>query len=71
MANPIGFEIGTSDDVVQSELINGFCKGLSNSMVESYKISTQICYIVDKLDENSKKVLLEISEFIKLNQQNK
>jgi len=69
MANPIGFEIGTSDDIVQSDLLNGFCKGLSNSMQPS-DLSMQICHIVEKLDYNSMKVISEISEFIKLKQIN-
>lgn len=65
MANPIGFEIGSSDDVTQAELLNGFCRGLDNSIRDSEKFAMQICYIVDKLDKKSEKVLLEIAEFIK------
>lgn len=69
MANPIGFDIGTSDDIIQADLLNGFCKGLSNSMQPS-DLSMQICHIVEKLDSNSMKVISEISEFIKLKQIN-
>jgi len=69
MADPIGFEIGTSDDVTQSDLLNGFCKGLSNSM-QPHDLENQICHIVEKLDSNSMKVISEISEFIKLKQLN-
>lgn len=65
MANPIGFEIGCSDDVTQAELINGFCRGLDNSIRDSEKFAMQMCYIADKLDKKSEKVLLELAEFIK------
>ncbi len=65
LANPIGFEIGVSDDVTQAELLNGFCKGLSNSMDDSER-GTQLCYIVDKLDSKSDKIILELAEFIKI-----
>ena len=65
LANEIGFDIGTSDDVTQSDLLNGFSKGLSNSMDE-HRLETQLCYIVDKLDSKSRKVLKGLVEFIKL-----
>jgi len=65
LSETIGFEIGTSDDVTQSNLINGFCKGLANSMDE-HKLETQLCYIADKLDAKSHKVLKALIEFIKL-----
>jgi hypothetical protein len=58
-AKDIGFDIGCSDDNIQSDLLNGFCKGLSNSM-DSHSLGTQLCYIVDKLDSKSEKVLLEL-----------
>mgnify|MGYP003652323584 CR=1 FL=1 len=59
-----------SDDCTQADLLNGFCKGLSNSMSES-KLETQCCYIADKLDNNSFEVLEHLVEFIKLNKSNK
>ena len=68
LASEIGFDIAMSDDKVQSDLLNGFCKGLANSM-DSNKLGTQLCYIVDKLDDKSCKTILEIAEFIKLKQQ--
>jgi hypothetical protein len=64
-AESIGFEIGTSDDVTQATLINSFCKGITNSM-DAHRQETQICYIVDKLDEKSEKVLIAMVEFIRL-----
>jgi len=65
LANDIGFDIGNSDDVVQSDLLNGFCRGLFNSIPDRHKREIQICYIVDKLDNKSMGILTEIFEFIK------
>ena len=65
LAEEIGFDIANSDDVTQSNLLNGFCKGIHDSMNASSR-QTQICYIVDKLDGKSIKILSEIFEFIKL-----
>ena len=32
IAKDIGFDIGLSDDMVQSDLLNGFCEGLKDSI---------------------------------------
>lgn len=66
LADTIGFEIGTSDDVTQAKLINGFCMGLKNSILQKDNLETQLCYIADKLNEQTEKVLIELVEFIKL-----
>jgi hypothetical protein len=71
MANPIGFEIGTSDDRTQAELLNGFCKGLKNSMPDKSNLNMQLCYIADKLDSNTENLLLEIVEYVKVKQAEK
>ena len=65
MANPIGFEIGSSDDNTQSSLINGFCRGLRNSIPDKSEYNTQLHYIADKLDKKSENVLIDLVEFIK------
>lgn len=65
MADPIGFEIGMSDDVIQASLINGFSRAFKNSMQE-HQMNNQICAVVQRLDETSMKVILEMAEFIKL-----
>lgn len=67
LANSIGFDIGTSDNVTQSELINGFSRGLSNSMDQN-QLHTQICAIVDHLDPKAKNVIKELYEFVKLSE---
>jgi len=71
MADPIGFEIGASDDVTQATLLNGFCRGLSNSMTNDHNTELQICYIVEKLDLNAEEGLLSIAELVKEKQKNR
>jgi len=68
MAFDIGYDIANSDDETQSNLLNGFSKGLANSM-DSNSLNTQLCYIADKLDSKSEKILTELVEFIKLKNQ--
>ena len=66
LSETIGFEIGTSDDITQANLLNGFCKGLSNSIQNKRDLEMQLCFISDKLDEKSAKILIDLVEFIKL-----
>ncbi|RLD69247.1 MAG: hypothetical protein DRI95_00715 [Bacteroidetes bacterium] len=70
IAGVIGFEIGASDDIVQADLINGFCAGLHNTNRDKRLLETQISYIVDKLDKKSEFILLELVEFIKVKNKN-
>lgn len=65
MADPIGFEIGMSDDVIQSDLINGFCRGLTNSIPDKHNLDMQICAIVEKLDKKSINIIKGLAEFVK------
>jgi len=65
LADPIGFEIGTSDDVTQAELLNAFSRGLYNSIIEESDRDMQYCYIADKLTPKAQKVILRLAEFIK------
>ena len=69
LADTIGFDIGASDDITQAKLINGFCKGLNNSIPQKSDLDVQLCYIADKLDEKTEKVLFALVEFIKLKNQ--
>lgn len=68
LADTIGFDIGTSDDVTQSNLLNGFCRGLNNSIPQKSDLDMQLYYIADKLDDKSERILLSLVEFIKLKQ---
>lgn len=65
LAGEIGFDIGCSDDIVQSDLINGLSKGLCQSM-QADVLQNQMAYIVDKLTPQSERVIEELYEFIKL-----
>jgi hypothetical protein len=50
LAKEVGFDIGCSDDIVQSDLLNGFFEGLNNSMPIKADIELQMCYISKKLN---------------------
>ena len=65
MAEDIGFDIGNSDDISQSNLLNGFCKGLANSMDDN-ALNMQLCYVADKLNVKTRSVLKKLIEFIDL-----
>lgn len=67
IAEDIGFDIGNSDDVTQTNLLNGFCRALKNSM-QPHQLEVQICYIVEKLSPDSLAVMSKIFEFIELKQ---
>lgn len=69
LSESIGFDIGISDDQTQTNLINGFCKGLHNSMNEE-DLEMQICSIVNLLNKKSHKVLKLFAEFIELKDSN-
>ena len=68
LAETIGFDIANSDDVTQANLLNGLCHGLANGM-DKNNLSTQLCYVVDKLSPKTANVLKELVEFIKLKEQ--
>jgi hypothetical protein len=70
LSDSIGFEIGTSDDITQANLLNGFCKGLSNSILQKSDMEMQMCYIADKLNDTTENVLIGLVEFIKLKNEN-
>lgn len=61
LAKAIGFDIGNSDDIAQSDLLNGLCDGLK--LMGSRDRNMQICYLSDKLTPSTKAVLLEIAEY--------
>ena len=69
MANPIGFEIGASDDTTQAALLNGFCDGMARS-IQDRELDKQICFMVDSLNSNSFKVIKEIAGYIELAEKN-
>lgn len=66
LARDIGYDIGISDDVTQSELLNGFCTSLSNSIGQESDIEMQICYIVEKLNPKARDIMKRFAGFIEL-----
>ena len=70
LASEIGYDIGTSDDTVQADLLNGFCKGLYNSMTEDGKRDLQLCYMADKLTPKSAIIISKLNEFLKIKEEN-
>jgi hypothetical protein len=66
MAEPIGFDIANSDDNVQGNLINGLARGFKTYNEHAYNM--QLSYLVEKLNKDSDKLILELAEFIKLKQ---
>ena len=65
LAESIGFDIGNSDDVVQADLLNGFCKGLTNSM-NDHSLEKQLCYLAERLTPKTEKVIRILLDFIEL-----
>lgn len=65
LANSIGFNIGNSNNVVQSDLLNGLAQGLGSG-IDNQKLELQYSYIENGLTEEAKNIIKELSEFIKL-----
>ena len=71
LAHEIGYEIGTSDDVTQANLINSFCEGLSNSILDNRNLEMQVCYIVEKLSSKSVSIINTMHAFVELKENEK
>lgn len=68
LAKEIGFDIGNSDDIVQSDLINGLSSGLSK-INDDNKYDMQVCYITEKLTKESFKLIRALNEFVNIKEQ--
>ena len=68
LAYDIGKDIGHSDNETQAKLLNGLSHGL-NSIIEVDKLNMQISYIVDFLDNESKKIIPLLAEYIEHDKQ--
>ena len=66
LSESIGYDIGNSDDETQSNLINGLCKGLENSIRDRNNLEMQLCYISERLSDKSERILKALVEFIDL-----
>lgn len=62
IAGDIGFDIGHSDDVTQSNLINGFSRALKQLNVD--QLDMQLCYISDKLTKDSVDIIKRLYNFV-------
>lgn len=62
MSYDIGFDIGNSDDVTQSNLLNGLSMGIVKGCGD--KLDTQLCYIHEHLSKEAKIVIRDLSYFI-------
>ena len=67
LAEPIGFDIANSDDVTQSNLLNGLGRGFNT--YNKGNLDMQLCYVSQKLNKSSEDFILALSGFIKLNRE--
>ena len=66
LAESIGYDIGCSNDVTQSILLNAFFKGLHNSILEQHNRELQLCYVTEKLSKTSEEGIRILYELIKI-----
>ena len=71
LAEDIGLDIGRSDNISQSNLLNGFCKGINTSCHDNHKLDLQLCYVVDKLTPESYEVIKILYGHIKFRENEK
>ena len=64
LAEDIGFDISNSDDITQSNLLNGLGKGFKYLSDQQFQM--QLCYIVEKLNPDTDKFIVELAKFIEL-----
>lgn len=63
IAENIGFDIANSDDRVQADLLNGLGRGFNT--YNDQNLNTQVCYLVQHLKPETKKLLNLIAEYLK------
>ena len=68
LAEPIGFDIANSDDITQSNLLNGLGRGFNTYNKENFDM--QLCYVSQKIDKKAEKFILALAEFIESNTKN-
>lgn len=67
LAEPIGFDIANSDDVVQSALLNGLARGFKTYNDQPYNL--QLAYVADKLSSDAERLIKDLAAFVELKQQ--
>ncbi len=65
IAYDIGFDIGASDDINQSKLLNGFFEALHDTIIDPHYREKQISYIVNKLSNKTRKTIYELFDNLK------
>ena len=65
LSKEIGYDIGSSDDIVQSDMLTGFCHALHDSIRQDNR-DMQLCYIAKRLDKKTHEILKGIVEFIEI-----
>ncbi len=68
LAKDIGFDIGNSDDIVQSDLLNGLASGLSK-IQSGHDYDMQMCYIAEKLTKESSRMINKLHNFVELKEE--
>lgn len=63
LSEPIGFDIANSDDIVQSNLLNGLGRGFSTYNQD--QLDMQMCYVAHKLTPQAKKFIEKLYDFIR------
>lgn len=63
LSEPIGFDIANSDDIVQSNLLNGLGRGFSTYNQD--QLDMQMCYVAQKLTPQAKKFIEKLYDFIR------
>lgn len=63
LSEPIGFDIANSDDIVQSNLLNGLGRGFST--YNQNQLDMQMCYVAQKLTPQAKKFIEKLYDFIR------
>lgn len=69
IAEDIGFDISNSNDKVQADLFNGLGKGFR--LYSERKLHMQLSYLSNNLNSDAEKLILELSEYIKIKQDKK
>lgn len=64
LAEPIGFDISNSDDIVQANLLNGLGRGFK--LYSDQNFHMQLSYLSSRLNNDAEKLILELAEYIKL-----
>lgn len=69
LSEPIGFDIANSDDVTQSNLLNGMGRAFNTYPKDN--LDMQMCYVSQKLTPQAEEWIVKLAGFIELNKEAK